>query len=658
MSELSLKDYLSAKELADLNLKSLPSAVKNVLEKAKREGWVARKRAGRGGGVEYAVASLPAEVQNEIRTNLALSVVAAKPKAGLPVVRAEMNLRECASKQISIADARMAVAQYVLAIEGTQKGQRRKLVQQVCDQVKLGTLPQNVLELVQIANAKPRNGLSLSYRTLYDWVLAYEKADTPTDRLKALVPTGLGRKKQEWESFAWLRDFLPFYQTFTKVTVAHAYKRFVAAYQGETPSLSQVRRVMDKVPEIVLQRGRLTGVAYKQVLPFIKRDWSVLSLNDVYVGDGHGFKAKVRHPDHAHGFQPEVTAIIEGRSRYVGGWSVAKSESVIAVGDAFRHAVERCGLPLIYYSDNGGGEKNKRLDCEITGLFSRLGVTHQTGIAGNAQGRGIIENLWKSTLIPLAREYETAVTKTADKSAVHLIQRKIDSAVNAIEKGRELTSEQQRYYNKMPRFEQFVADVERVFEEYNNRPHSELPRKADGTHYSPAEYRQWIIENENPELRMLTEFECELLFRPEEVRTVLRGRVELHNNYYFSTALAEHHGDKVLVGFDIHNPAYVIIKTMDGRWICRADLDGNKRDAMPKSVIEQAREKSVRAANKRLEVKIDRNNRELQPVKTIEHQPDFSLIASGAKKAKPATPLFVTQAEKDEWEKQQKLAVG
>ncbi|OOF43953.1 hypothetical protein BKK51_10465 [Rodentibacter trehalosifermentans] len=638
-----------------LGLGGLPNSVQGITKKAKLENWQRRKKQGAKNAYEYLLSTLPDEAQEAIRLKFAIKTVENKPKPALPQGRDTLNLRTCSEKQISISDARMAVARYVLQQEGTKKCQRRKLVRLVCDQVKLSTLLDVVLDMVRIANAKPRNGLSLSERTLYEWVLAYEKAETAEERLKSLVPKALGRRKKAWNEHIWMRDFLPFYQTFTGITVAHAYKRFIAAYDGEKPSLHQVRRVMSEVPEIVLQRGRLTGAAYAQKMPVNRRDWEVFGLFEIYVGDGHGFKAKVRHPDHAHGFQPEVTAIIDGRTRYLVGWSLAKSESVIAVGDALRHAIERYGLPLIYYSDNGGGEKNKRLDCEITGLFARLGITHKTGRPGNPQGRGLIERLWETTLIPLAKEYETSVAKTVDKSMAHLIHRKIESAVNAIEKGKALTAEQKRFYNKMPRWEQFIADVERVFEEYNHTPHSELPKKVDGKNFSPAEYRDWIMEHEHPERRLLTSFECELLFRPEEIRTVARGEIELFTNRYFSTELAEYHGDKVRVGFDIHDPSYVIVKTMDGRWICRAELNGNRKAAFAPSVIEQAREKSIKAANKRLEKKIERNSRELQPVHTIEHQPSFELLLTKAKPKEEPTPIFLNKVDKEIWEAEKKL---
>ena len=50
-----MNEYLSAAELAQLNILSLPKTPKGISDKAKRECWSSRKRAQRGGGMEYQV---------------------------------------------------------------------------------------------------------------------------------------------------------------------------------------------------------------------------------------------------------------------------------------------------------------------------------------------------------------------------------------------------------------------------------------------------------------------------------------------------------------------------------------------------------------------------------------------------------------------------
>ncbi|WP_369587047.1 DNA-binding protein, partial [Kingella oralis] len=65
-----MSDFLNAREIAaivkDSHLENFPSSVSNILKIAKVEMWHSRKRQGRGGGMEYAVSSLPQPVQQAI----------------------------------------------------------------------------------------------------------------------------------------------------------------------------------------------------------------------------------------------------------------------------------------------------------------------------------------------------------------------------------------------------------------------------------------------------------------------------------------------------------------------------------------------------------------------------------------------------------------
>ena len=46
-----MKEWLSAQDLTDLQLSSLPKSKSNVINRAKKENWLNRKRVGKGGGV-------------------------------------------------------------------------------------------------------------------------------------------------------------------------------------------------------------------------------------------------------------------------------------------------------------------------------------------------------------------------------------------------------------------------------------------------------------------------------------------------------------------------------------------------------------------------------------------------------------------------------
>lgn len=647
MSENNLKTHYSAKELLSFSLSAFPNSVQGIIYQAKKQQWNSQKKSGKGGGLEYALSSMPEHIQTEIRKKCGLAVIAQKPKLDLVAIRQELDLRTVTDKQIAIADARMGIAQHFLAMEAATGMSRNKLKHILSDEIKAGTAPQQILDWVVVANAKRQGKQTVSPRTLYDWALGYEKSQSAEERIKSLVPL---KKKESVrpETELWLADFLALYQTFSKPSVSYVYKTLKKQQMQGLPDISKVRRVLAKLPKIELERGRRTGSEMKAILPFKRRDWEVLGVNEVWISDGHSFKARVKNMAGIP-YVPEVTVFIDGRTRLIVGWSISQSESVLAVSDAFRHAVSQHGLPNICYSDNGRGQSNKMLDAEITGLFPRLGVHHETGTPGNPQGRGIIEGLWAGTLIDLAKTYPTYHGKDADESTKHYRYRKLESAIIALTKNKTLTDEQKKHLGQVPHFTDFVADVTACVEEYNHRPHRSLPRKADGSHYSPLEYREVVAKAEKYLPNKLAPMELELLFRPEEIRVVDRGEVVLARNIYFSTALADYHGQKVRVAFDVHDPASVIVKTLEGEWICVALLDGNKDAAFPTSVREKAKIKSVEAANKRLQAKIDRRNMELNPVITIEQKPDFTLLQTD--KAVEKAPVFILQADKEAYEK-------
>ncbi|SQA96690.1 Mu transposase, C-terminal [Cedecea neteri] len=373
-----------------------------------------------------------------------------------------------------------------------------------------------------------------------------------------------------------------------------------------------------------------------------------MPVNGVWVGDGHGMKMEVINPVTGKPFRPEITLIVDGCTRAVLGWSLAVSESQVAVGDAIRHAVSQHGVPLIYYSDNGGGETNKIFDADITGIFSRLEIDHPTGIPGNPQARGIIERLNKEIPKRAAMAFGSWVGKSGDRETQRKYRKQVDSAVNAIEKGKDLNEIQTAAMRKVPTWEQLTEEIERQVERHNNRPHSSLPVRESGEYWSPMAWRNHLIKMNNVEIDYLTATELHEMFRPEKVCTANRGEILLFKNIYFSTELASVDGEEVRVCYDIHDPQTVIVRRMDGSWICDAIWNGNKVDAFPVARIEQLQEKRTKQRRKRLEQQLARVDEELRPA--IEQKPeiDISLFSAPDSNKEPDhVYLFESDYERD-----------
>lgn len=127
-------------------------------------------------------------------------------------------------------------------------------------------------------------------------------------------------------------------------------------------------------------------------------------------------------------------------------------------------------------------------------------------------------------------------------------------------------------------------------------------------------------------------------------------------------------GEKVSVSFDIHDASSVIVRDLDGRYICDGILNGNKHAAFPETFVEKTRRERHQRRIKLKEEQISEINAELNPVHEIEHNDvDFLSqlnqrtidqgqeavnIFAEPKESKKIKPLFATLAEKEAWEQE------
>lgn len=648
---MAIQKYLSVSELAAMSLPVLPSAKKNIAAKAAREEWESRPRTGRGGGVEYAVSSLPAAARAELEARAVRELLATAasqtPVADHTEAKRELTLPtvdQLDDTRRAVAEARCAIVAQVntlaLAI-GVEKA-----VCEIVKQAAAGTLPEHVQQLVRRANARKGESRTLSRSSLYRWLRAYTAASDSTDRVCRLATKTWGAvNADDWP--AWLGVFLAHYCLPSNPTVTQAYADFLQhwAYGANAaPSVHTVRRTLKRLPQAIAYRGRHTGAALKAKLPFVRRDWSVLAPGDVWIGDGHGMKCRVINPETGLPGPIELTVVMDAASRLVVGWSIHLSENVLAVSDALRHGMTHYAPPLIYYSDNGAGQTAKVLDADLTGILPRVGIHHETGIPGNPQGRGLIERFWQTVAIPLAKKYATYRGHQADRDHLRLVNRDIDKAMRRAKKSETGTV---IAMPSVPHFSDFMADLTAAVEAYNGQhQHSALPRVA-GKHLTPREAYQRGVD---PSRASLTPIELRDFFRPTFTRVAARGEVTLFNNRYFSADLMAVDGEKVHIGVDWHDPKSVTIRRADGRFVCLAALDGNKRDAFPLSLKDKLLKERVAGQVKRAEESARLAKAHLTPALTSDDAPDLSLIY---KKAAPDTdarpPIFLLKSEREAW---------
>ena len=608
--------WLTARELA--GLPGLPASDRRCRDALAALGVPSRRRQARGGGVEYDCSALPAEARAALA---ARQVAAAAPAPSfappVPAPAPQPSLPAPAPKRRPPADADKAVAdartqlihlvQELMPLHGVKRA-----CAVVAGQLASREITAELLAVARMANQRARGDM-VSARTLERW-LAQHRADgwwgllpapTQTQPLAAIeddVAAVLGlyhSRDPQWRNLS--------------AAAKHVCRQMGQPFDEWRALYGRARRALAKVDKVALIKARHSGAQRAAKLPFKRRDTSSLAPLDVWVIDGHTFKAKVRHPDHGAPFAPELTLVLDAACRRIMGWSVSLSENVFAVGDALRHAIGQHGVPAICYSDNGAGETAKAMDCPIDGFMARLGIDHRTGIPGHPQGHGIIERSWRTHAINCARQFGSYQGSDVDAGTFRKVAAELAKEQRAVRRA-EQTGEVIRLSPKAPSWAQFVEAVERMVAEYNGtHRHRALPKNADGKHMTLDEAWAAMFD---PALRhQPTQLELRALFMPSMLRVAQRGQVTLFNQHYQAPELMAMgvDGAKLSVRYDIHDPHSVQVFSLDGEFICEARWDANRIDYFPKAVVQIAREKRVQAAVKRRQQQIDTALRELQP---------------------------------------------
>lgn len=617
-----MSTWLSARELS--GLPGFEMSERATLDKLKRLQVPQRPRAGRGGGREFDCAALPAETRQALMLNqvaAAAPVVTAQvevsslPATAQPVVDNKLasavalttERKPPSQAEKAVADARAVLVRQVLEL--AQANGTTRATQILALSLAAEHASSELMQAARTANQRSRKGAVISERTLYRWLQLY-KADGWWALLPA--PGDMATDTQLDQDVAAViglylsRD--PMYRNLS------AAAQQVARQSNGLDSWKQLyhraQRALPKVDRVQLIKSRHSGAERAAKLPFKRRDTSVLKPLDVWLIDGHTFKAKVRHPDHGAPFAPEVTVVKDAATRLIAGWSVALSENVIAVGDALRHAVGLCGVPAIIYSDNGAGETAKQMDCPVAGIVARLGAEHRTGIAGHPQGHGLIERGWRTHMINCARQFASYQGQDVDSLSLRKVSAELAKEQRAIKRSAE-TGEVITLSNKAPSWHQFIEAIDRAVRQYNTEHrHRSLPKGAHGKHMTPAE--AWAVMLDPTLQHLPSQQELRMLFMPATLRVAKRGEVQFLNQVYFANELMQVDGQQVRVQYDIHDPNYVLVFTTDGEFVCEARWNANRIDYFPKAVVEMAREKRVRGIVKRRQDQIDTAMAELQ----------------------------------------------
>jgi putative transposase len=618
-----MKTHYSIAELHELELDGLPTSRRGLEKYVLAHSLKYREVPSRGKGGTRKEYELSSELTNLISLReIKNEVVSQSQPTEVISVTNVANSPFCPSSELmnwqrEIAENRLFVVRYIQQQikQGTKK---TPAIEQFIVDAEALLLPEEMQLAVQKANAKAGEGRTVSRRSVFDWVKSVEEAE----QHKINIISVLAPKARRSDIPAWAMDLLKLWAQPQKPTLPAVLELLPNYLKADVPcpSYNQAYRfIKEKLGNVEAQRGRMGSHDIKNIKPFIRRDTEQLLPTDVYTADGHCFDAEVAHPMHGKPFRPEITSIIDVATRRLVGWSIDLAESGWAVLDAVRMSACECGIPAIFYVDNGSGYKNQMMGAKGRGVMARLNTEMSHALPYNSQAKGLIERSHQTLWVKAAKNLPSYIGKDMDAEASNKMFKLTRSEIKQIGVSKALMS-----------WTDFLNYADEVVRNYNNKPHSGLKRITDPVtfkkrHQSPLEAWSEALELGAP-IDCVEDWDAEDLFRPYEERKVRRGEIELFGNRYFSQELAEYHSDTVLVGYDIHNADRITVRDEDGRLICYAFWNANKRSYFPMTKVEQARQRRADGRLRRLAVKQDEVLQEVNPQAVIEHIENQTVI--------------------------------
>jgi putative transposase len=519
------KQWFTALELAQLRLPGLPKVKRKINELACKHCWalktdgngapLARKRVGRGGGLEYHLALLPAATRLEL-VKRGLGDDAAVSVAPPTEAGALWSWYEGQSESVKAEAARRA--SIVAAIDELERS--------------------NLTRSAAVACVAARHDVAPS--TLWAW-LAQVNGVEARDRLPHLAPRRTGGGAEADVDEGAFKFLISDYLRPERPTWSSCYRRMVDEYARprgiEVPCSRTLLRKMEREIDGRLLIARREGAeALRKTLPPQQRSVAELSALELVNIDGHKFDVFAEFPDGRVG-RPMMVAIQDVYSRKILAWRIGETESALMTRLAFADLFSAWGIPAGCLLDNGrafaskwitGGAKSrfrfKIREEEPTGILTALGIRIH----------------WAQPYRGQSKPIERAFRDLCDTIAKH-------PALAGAYTGNHIDAKPENYGERAVPLAVFAEVVARGIAAHNARPgrRTEVAHGRSFDQVFEASYIRHPIGKATPEQLRLA------LLAADEVSTDRQsGAITLFGNRYWSPELSSIAGKKVTVRFD------------------------------------------------------------------------------------------------------------
>lgn len=564
---MQILDWYTAQQIADLNLSSLPNTKAGVINRAKKELWINRKRSGRGGGVEYAFESLPNDAQEEIHIIAARAAAKAQAKAAKDSQPALVNKPNEANYLPEVIWSGWEDATAKQKARATEKVGGCFAVD---DLVNTGVGVVQAIETVA-ADTDVSTG---SLKRWYYKVRNFERSDWLPILLGNYQPSKSRQAdfdEQAWEAFK--ADYLRLERP-QMGTCYERLKLLAAEHNWTIPSLSSVKRKLEndipKPQRVLLRQGER---ALADMYPALVRSVETLEAMEWINGDGYQHNAFVRWHN-GDIVRPKTWLWQDIRTRKILAYRTDLSENSDTIRLALMDLVSRYGIPRKLTIDNTRAAANKWMtggvpnryrfkvkEDDPMGIIPLLGIELFWTSVQFGQGHGQAK--------PIERAFSHGgLGETIDK---HPLLAGHHAGANVLDKpdnyhgGKDGAS-----------YEDFITALEQGIELWNNRVKRDTEICQGVYSFSQVFERDYA----NATVRRATSEQMRLLMLMSEAVTLkpngtfslsCGGKVFGQKNRYEAVDLIGSTHKKVVVKFDperLHDTVWVY--SLDGRFLAEA----------------------------------------------------------------------------------------
>lgn len=326
---------------------------------------------------------------------------------------------------------------------------------------------------------------------------------------------------------------------------------------------SVLLRVQSDLPDFHADYFRLGPTRWgRKYQARMQRDIEAWRSNEMWIGDHHELDLLVLHQGRP--IRPWLTAWLDGRSRYIVGWTLAPSPSSDTIIAAFRRGVLEHGAPNALLMDNGkdyrasgfaGGRKYRvEIDeAHVGGLLAQLGVRAHWTQTYSPDSKGAIESWFRTVCDRFTKGLfgDVWVGNKPDARPEHL---HADLRAGNID---------------VPQLADVAALLGQwITEVYHRQAHSGAG--MDGR--SPAD----VFADDPIARRTATAEVLDLLLMRTAIVAVTRNGLRVNGVQYGQSihVLRTRIGSQVMVRIDPLDASRVIVCELDGRKICDAYQDG------------------------------------------------------------------------------------